>query len=504
MLIGWTPIIEGKAIKYTIKNFIKGLVDPDSQANLSDDYRQKCSELKNFYITQNDTLQIRPPMEKLAGFDGEIDDVVILEDGRFVVSSTVTPHDYFRVLGKDALRQLTYLLPKSGSTGFNPIGLRANINADGTVAGGSSRQYNNRLAGGILDEIIVHYYTTSENYNLIPNNLLIDSGNIPAGGIIFNDEDWVRNGLMRFINVMKSVDIYSADGTYEKGWLFGAQSIKQSPDHDYTPTTGTQPLFERLAKRSPYLFDIFPGVRNGASYESGNTTASIEKQVWDNYLVKLGSSTDLRSRERSDAVSDTRYDLRNLYSNYIRPEHSDNIPVPEHDLILNFVLEDYRNDEIESSKMWFNEYNPIDLGVFNAVMDTSKHVLRRMSLKQYSGAIDGFCSDPDILLDESPIKLEPTFKGGVGFSKFGITFTVEDDKLTNDISESILPLAKDVAAHAAQLFNKRERDMHKVFDLPMKVVVCTPNTGGGYQTSFHTSYVRRGIALDPIAADTEG
>ena len=110
MLIGWTPIIEGKAIKYTIKNFIKGLVDPDSQANLSDDYRQKCSELKNFYITQNDTLQIRPPMEKLAGFDGDIDDVVILEDGRFVVSSTVTPEDYLKVLGKDALRPIDLLI----------------------------------------------------------------------------------------------------------------------------------------------------------------------------------------------------------------------------------------------------------------------------------------------------------------------------------------------------------------------------------------------------------
>ena len=146
--------------------------------------------------------------------------------------------------------QLTYLLPTDGER-FNPIGLNARRNDEGDTVASFDRTYNNRLAGGTFDGIDVGAFSSFESYRFIPNRLLINPPPLntdPATGL---NATWARNGLMRFINVMKSVDIYLADGTYEKGWLFGAQTIKQSPDHDYTPTTGIQPLFASLAKRKP-------------------------------------------------------------------------------------------------------------------------------------------------------------------------------------------------------------------------------------------------------------
>ena len=48
--------------QYVIPSFSKGLVDEASQAKLDKTYKEKCSELKNFFIAADNTLQRRPPL----------------------------------------------------------------------------------------------------------------------------------------------------------------------------------------------------------------------------------------------------------------------------------------------------------------------------------------------------------------------------------------------------------------------------------------------------------
>ena len=48
--------------QYIIPDFSKGLVDIASQARLDKTYKQKCSELNNFYISTDNTVKRRPPL----------------------------------------------------------------------------------------------------------------------------------------------------------------------------------------------------------------------------------------------------------------------------------------------------------------------------------------------------------------------------------------------------------------------------------------------------------
>lgn len=50
---------------YPISNFSKGLVDEHTEADLDREYRQKCRELTNFYITESKRLQPRPPLKQV-------------------------------------------------------------------------------------------------------------------------------------------------------------------------------------------------------------------------------------------------------------------------------------------------------------------------------------------------------------------------------------------------------------------------------------------------------
>lgn len=49
-------------MKYIIPNFGKGKVDPSSQAKIDKTYKEKCAELDNFVIKQDNTITRRPPV----------------------------------------------------------------------------------------------------------------------------------------------------------------------------------------------------------------------------------------------------------------------------------------------------------------------------------------------------------------------------------------------------------------------------------------------------------
>ena len=72
-------------MKYPITNFAKGVVDAESQAKFDGDYRQKCSELKNFYIHQDQTLRKRPPLKIFTALpEGTLDFIRFGEKGALV------------------------------------------------------------------------------------------------------------------------------------------------------------------------------------------------------------------------------------------------------------------------------------------------------------------------------------------------------------------------------------------------------------------------------------
>lgn len=67
---------------YYIPNLAKGLVDETSKGKLTEDYKQKCSELENFYIKANDNIARRPPLRRVEGFENisDIIDVKAFDD----------------------------------------------------------------------------------------------------------------------------------------------------------------------------------------------------------------------------------------------------------------------------------------------------------------------------------------------------------------------------------------------------------------------------------------
>ena len=72
-------------MKYPITNFAKGLVDKSSEAKLTDDYRQKCSILSNFYVNKNKNLQKRPPLKTSTVIPEGTIDFIQLEEGLVVL-----------------------------------------------------------------------------------------------------------------------------------------------------------------------------------------------------------------------------------------------------------------------------------------------------------------------------------------------------------------------------------------------------------------------------------
>ena len=533
MLIGWTPIIEGKAIKYTIKNFIKGLVDPDSQANLSDDYRQKCSELKNFYITQNDTLQIRPPLKREVDIGSDIYDYLVLDDGSYVVSRVLNPEDY-DICGLPALQQLSYLLPKSGG-GFTPIGKTFSTIIDdrGETIGTrniTDRGYTNRLAGGTFADIInIFGSNRTDSQPLVPTSLLVNTN---------SQADLSKRGLVKFTNVVNLIDIYSATGEYITGWMLGSQTVKQA-QLDYTARDSIQSdvtrggeavphIFKNLMNKHPYMLDLFPDAREASAYQPYHAADSsatppvaenltLEHRLWRGLKEKLGGGNRYVTREYDQPVSNPTQDLRDLYSNFISTDQPERLQPLDNDLILSFIIQDYRDDELDETKIHMSEYNPLDLGVFNKVINTDQHILRRMSIKQYTGSITSFCNSPELLLSKEPILLQPNRDGGVNFSHFGVPFTLNDKLLkTPVLSEGVMPRTTNVVNRAAQQFKQSRAKLHDVFDIPMKIVVCEPHTAGGYLATGANSFTNRArvrsgslslaarhLGLGPIDADDD-
>ena len=432
------------------------MVDPDSQANLSDDYRQKCSELKNFYITQNDTLQIRPPLKKEIDIGTDISDYLVLDDGSYVVSSVLYPKDY-DICGLPALQQLSYLLPKSGG-GFTPIGKRYRSVSDGLgrVIGTShatDREYTNKLAGGQSNLVSDLFRGTNTNSRrLVPTHLLVNNN---------SQADLSKRGLFRFSNVINLIDIYSATGEYITGWMLGSQTVEKwgldykaysSIQNDVSRDGETvSHIFKNLMNNHPYMLDLFPGAREASSYQpyrAADPTATppvlesitLEHKLWRGLKEKLGGGNQYVTREYNQPVTNPTQDLRDLYSNYISTNHPERLPPIDNDLILSFIIQDYRDDTLDETKIHMSEYNPLDLGVFNKVINTDQHILRRMSIKQYTGSITSFCNSPELLLSKEPILLQPNRDGGVNFSHFGVPFTLNDKKLkTPVLAEGLMP-----------------------------------------------------------------
>ena len=91
---------------YTIQNFAKGLVGQEAQAQLTDDYRNKCSELKNMYIAKNKNVQIRPPIKLFKDLGSEIRDYILTDD-RLITIRDITVEDV-RLMHVELRQRLFY------------------------------------------------------------------------------------------------------------------------------------------------------------------------------------------------------------------------------------------------------------------------------------------------------------------------------------------------------------------------------------------------------------
>ena len=81
---------------WIIPSFKRGLVDKASRSKLTDDYKTRCAELTNMYITKEDSIRIRPPavledIEIPTGAD--ILDYQILADDTVVHIRSMAPED---------------------------------------------------------------------------------------------------------------------------------------------------------------------------------------------------------------------------------------------------------------------------------------------------------------------------------------------------------------------------------------------------------------------------
>ena len=80
--------------QYVIPDFSKGLVDIDSQAKVDKTYKQKCSELLNFYIATDNTLKRRPPLVESTLYPeatGAID--FVISENRHIFLCNVPPDE---------------------------------------------------------------------------------------------------------------------------------------------------------------------------------------------------------------------------------------------------------------------------------------------------------------------------------------------------------------------------------------------------------------------------
>ena len=100
---------------WIIPSFRKGLVDKASRSKLTDDYKTRCSELTNMYITKEDSIRIRPPavLEDVQIPTGSnIIDYTILADNTVVHIREMGAED----IANMQLKQRTLLLALSVDT----------------------------------------------------------------------------------------------------------------------------------------------------------------------------------------------------------------------------------------------------------------------------------------------------------------------------------------------------------------------------------------------------
>ena len=118
--------------QYAIPDFSKGLVDLDSQAKVDPGYKQKCAELKNFFIATDNTLKRRPPIIESTQYPEARNaiDFVNSEDRRMFLCN-VSPDELNTLPGEV---QGT-LFPQGQTAEYRqtPDGLRATVNIEETV-----------------------------------------------------------------------------------------------------------------------------------------------------------------------------------------------------------------------------------------------------------------------------------------------------------------------------------------------------------------------------------
>lgn len=160
-------------MKYPITNFSKGLVDESSEAKFTEDYRQKCSILDNFYVHKNKTIRKRPPLTLDTTLPPGTVDFIRLEEGLVVMRKIETPTECTSDgncivdgsrLNSELLDFFRIALPQeSGGDALHNPGMRTFNTGD---------NFNIRVALDLTSELNLHILEIYNNENEITNSYL--------------------------------------------------------------------------------------------------------------------------------------------------------------------------------------------------------------------------------------------------------------------------------------------------------------------------------------------